>query len=1129
MFASLHAEARASAVFRSSQIALPQNGWSLLQLMLPEMGTSFHDAPCDCMIKFGDAMSIFGSDAAAPTADPHKILKLCKDFMLSTQKCHDLSNLEILDDTVESVLAHVAILGCSLLQSRVDALPAAAVEVKTTSERGLSTRATIQEDRNFIARDAELKKVGSAVEAVFKSVVPAPRTVLLLRGHSGLGKSAVMKQGLRLKQNQYYAAHCCKGVQISSVLRGRGATAVQEDLVRWGRELGSLIGVGFAAPPETVLPLLKVFLEKARYVVLIDDADESGIEEALKHLPPSRLRCAFLVTSQILRQPQLEQFIANSLSVGTFRGTVEIFELQPFTSDECMHLMRVICPLSSFPLLYGFEMELRSVFEKLVHLPVAVRLFADWMKQQYHDAISAAQAALPLETVFDNSSSGPAVVQKLLISWNATKDQVVMAPNAMHSRGLQGTVKLAIHALCSKPYAIACSQLLALLALCPPVQTPWSLFDGGGADHMALLMQGQHVIVKGRSLACVSIAGESCYIPKLKISAVAMSDEVKEGEKVAVQLFDGKATNVKGSDLQFEGDAIAEVMEGRWAFKLKAPSEARRCTGRVMRQHDNGSLSIFFQGPHSGCHVQLHGLACKPEYNGYFGYVCGAFESASQRWPVRVTLRSNEVKVLSMKTENLICTRNVIVRNSTGHWCAVPAFASGFLAGRPGAEVLRFRREDVDRVQPDGVLQDVTNALGMVASALGSSGLIIVNEASRSFGMHQLLQLAVRAELGDTHDNAMRALIEARCGCMGDELNMDHRLNGVMREILGAAASVVGQHVQEAPSTAWACGMRVRLLQLARNVFGETSLETSAFSQALDSHLSTLGVVYGQPAAVEFRAMHWWRCIFKGREHSHRVTSEIEGAIASSPNLAADWDCRVALGFAECMLGLNLFEREMYDQSIELFERVLSSKMATLGEFHSDSAIIMMNMGLAYSKKGQFDRAMELFHRALRIQMTMLGQMHADTAVSINNMVQVLGAKGQHNRTITLLERALCIFIATLGEMHERTAGIFHNMGVEYGRMRQFDTSIEMLERALHIQMTMLGEMNATTAATIACLGSSYAWKGQLDLSIAHAERALRICHVVLVPDHPQTRYTEQGLNSVQALAAQTRQGRGQR
>jgi hypothetical protein len=96
---------------------------------------------------------------------------------------------------------------------------------------------------------------------------------------------------------------------------------------------------------------------------------------------------------------------------------------------------------------------------------------------------------------------------------------------------------------------------------------------------------------------------------------------------------------------------------------------------------------------------------------------------------------------LSIKADkNLICTRNVIVRNSTGHMCVVPAFVSGFLAGRPGAEVPRFRREDVERVLPDGALQDVTGALGMVAAALGR--LLDVNEASHTFGMGQLLQLA---------------------------------------------------------------------------------------------------------------------------------------------------------------------------------------------------------------------------------------------------------------------------------------------------------------------------------------------------------------------------------------------------
>ena len=241
IFASLHADVQkpGMASFSPPPFAFPSNGWSLLQHMLSEIGSSFNDAPCDCMIKFGDGMSIFGSDAAVPTADPHKLLKLCKDFTLQSQKHHERPELDITDASIESVLVHVAALGCSVLQVRVDALPEAAVEVEQTAADGLSTLATLQEDRNFTARNAELAEVGSVVEAVFTSVAPAPRNVLLLRGYPGLGKSAAAKQGLRLMQNKYADASCCKGVHVPSIIRGRGAAAVQEDLVRWGRALGT--------------------------------------------------------------------------------------------------------------------------------------------------------------------------------------------------------------------------------------------------------------------------------------------------------------------------------------------------------------------------------------------------------------------------------------------------------------------------------------------------------------------------------------------------------------------------------------------------------------------------------------------------------------------------------------------------------------------------------------------------------------------------------------------------------------------------------------------------------------------------------------------------------------------------
>ena len=433
------------------------------------------------MIKFGDGMSVFGSDAAVPTADPHKLLKLCKDFTLQPQKHHERPELEMTDASVESVLVHVAALGCSVLQARVDAVPAAAVEVEATAADGLSTRATLEDDRNFIARDAELEQVGFVVEAVFTSVAPAPRNVLLLRGHPGLGKSAAAKQGLRLMQNKYAAASCFKGVHVPSIIRGRGAAAVQEDLVRWGRDLGTAIGVGSGAPPDTVLPLLKAFLQQARYVVLIDDADEAGLQEALKHLPSSQTRCTLLVTSQMLQQRDVQAHVAAAEAGAAVSSRISICELQPFSSDECMALMKRLC-LDTYAPLHAHEAELRAAFEALVCLPLAVRFFGVWLRGKFQEEMKDAKLkAAAAGTAFDEAATGATVVKDVLAEWRNTSAEVVLAAGAEHSRGLQGTVRLALHVLKSTPHAQACSQLLAMLALCPPVQTPWSLFDGGGA------------------------------------------------------------------------------------------------------------------------------------------------------------------------------------------------------------------------------------------------------------------------------------------------------------------------------------------------------------------------------------------------------------------------------------------------------------------------------------------------------------------------------------------------------------------------------------------------------------------------------------------------------------------------
>jgi tetratricopeptide (TPR) repeat protein len=511
-----------------------------------------------------------------------------------------------------------------------------------------------------------------------------------------------------------------------------------------------------------------------------------------------------------------------------------------------------------------------------------------------------------------------------------------------------------------------------------------------------------------------------------------------------------------------------------------------------------------------------------------------------------VMLPSNEVKDVLLRADNLVCSGKVMTGDGNGGLKAVPAFASGVLTKlRPGAEVMRFKQEDVKGARAEGVLEDVTDALGDVAAALGSSGLVEVEEGSRLFGMHQLLQQAVRAVLGDTHDDAMAALLEVRCGCMGDEDRFDHRMYGVMREVVGAAGHVVGRMKAAAAERAvWVCGMRVRVLQFARTVIGWQSLDVHLFHDALEADL--------RHVAAECRAMRWWSRVMQGNELSYQAyIYEIEAAATSAADAAAGWDCRAALGRAQQTAGYGFLADGRYDRAIELFQRALRIQEATLGEMHADTAQTIRSMGTSYSYKGQLDRAIELFQRALRIQQATLGEMHCDTALTISSMGTSYSKKGQLDRAIELFQRALRIQEATLGEMHADTAQTISNMGTCYSDKGQQDRAIELFERALRIQQATLGEMHAGTAVTICSMGASYAEKGQFDRATAETERALRICRSVLGPNHPQTlqtkenlanmriclevlgphhpqtQQTQQSLANITSVAARARAGRG--
>jgi hypothetical protein len=511
------------------------SGWALLQHMLPMLPEIkkqiIHNVACSCSPDIPLCATVFVDED-----DPVSHLKESTDFLV-LKRSLPTDTLSAESITILT-LAWYAFLATRTLQDKVMLLPACRVHLINSDGSGISMRPAIAGDESFTARDEEKSIIVRIIRFVMESTSHQACHVLLIHGNPGLGKSLLAQQALRNAQNQIKEKFR-QDVTIE-VIRGRGIEVVGEDLVALGHSLGGTIGVASDSSNDVVLASLKYLFKKSRYVVLIDDADVEGLARALDLLPASKQRCALIITSQSLTPSDVNTLLQNA---GHASAILHHKELQLFTHEECMQLMIKIC--RDCDALLQKEDDLRDIFrDGLGYLPLAVRFFAEWCRKQFNTNMqphgsamktkmlaackTARELALRANTPYDRkvaeaqfmidyeaaTGHGAASADALLRQWRNEMGGEVLEPGARYSRGLSGTVRLALLQLESLPSDLkeASKQLLGLLSLCPSMHVPWSLFDGGSTREANVLVRGTRVEVTGVSLEYVSPVGERCRV-----------------------------------------------------------------------------------------------------------------------------------------------------------------------------------------------------------------------------------------------------------------------------------------------------------------------------------------------------------------------------------------------------------------------------------------------------------------------------------------------------------------------------------------------------------------------------------------------------------------------------------------
>jgi tetratricopeptide (TPR) repeat protein len=463
----------------------------------------------------------------------------------------------------------LAALALSSLNPPVDTFGCVDFDVSAGLSLADGKRAAEQRDSFFTGRTAEHKLLCNVIEAVLLNSRPAFTCAhVAVLGLPGMGKSLLVSEALLDMQKVHAAGQ--RGVYFLK-LRGRGAVSVEEDLVMHSRSLGSKIGVTVDSLSSEALMKLKNYLAHVRFVVVIDDANVEGLQTAAQWIPVSSALYSVIVTSQ---QPSDELSAFQAI-----HGHFEIMELAKFDEKVSLELLQKVCKLCTA--LAAAVDQLRNVAEQMNHLPVAVRLFAEYSRSRYQREVKALKEAKKVsmaDAMADAAASGVCfdeaiadikfrsdclackkvccesdIVLRIFSDWTSSTDiseKEVFHSSDKYPRGLVGTVRLALLELERLPVddTVACRQLLSILALCPSLSTPWSLFLGqdsiciAGLEQLTNLESLSRIAVLVQRSGLVHLQGRCFNMHQLLQRAVRQ--EVA-GEASAVTLIDER---IRGKD-----------------------------------------------------------------------------------------------------------------------------------------------------------------------------------------------------------------------------------------------------------------------------------------------------------------------------------------------------------------------------------------------------------------------------------------------------------------------------------------------------------------------------------------------------------------------------------------------------
>jgi tetratricopeptide (TPR) repeat protein len=202
-------------------------------------------------------------------------------------------------------------------------------------------------------------------------------------------------------------------------------------------------------------------------------------------------------------------------------------------------------------------------------------------------------------------------------------------------------------------------------------------------------------------------------------------------------------------------------------------------------------------------------------------------------------------------------------------------------------------------------------------------------------------------------------------------------------------------------------------------------------------------------------------------------------------------------------LAIVRYRQGRYDEAVQVQKRALAIREKAYGADHPDIARSLHNLANIAYEQGRYDEAEPLQKRALAIREKAYGGDHADVAKSLNDLANLRHELGSYEEAISLYMRSLAILEKTVGANHPLYASGLNNLATSYEWQGRLEEAELTHKRAMGIIEDALGTDHPLLATSLHNLAIIYYQQDRYDEAVPLYTRALEIRRRALGGDHP--------------------------